>query len=129
MPLAMDCVPNLCQYHSSGGYGRGKLLTIRNSHVVSTRMVISTDGQQSAVRPAVLDEPRRRLLGRLEPVHDADPEIDHGPRLGPRAEVAHVLVQGDVVVLLAEAIRLHGLCLDAVPDLLKRLLFGKLRPR
>ena len=49
-------------------------------------------------------------------MHYPYPEVDHLSRLGSRAEIADVLVQGDIIVVDQGWAGLQRLGLDMVPD-------------
>lgn len=87
--------------------------------MVSSRTIISPDGEESSIATAVVDEEGCRLLGGLDAVHDLHPDVDHLDGLGSRSEVANILIERHLVVLGSWGLCLFGLGLDVVPDALQ----------
>lgn len=99
-PSAMDWVPAQKITKAARPIFCARHLTSEESLVVSSVRIIFSDRQQAFVAPAIVDEPRRRLLRGLDAMHNTRPEIHHLSRLRSCTELAYILVESHLVILL-----------------------------
>lgn len=91
-------------------------LTIVEAQVIATSVVISANGKKAPVSTTVVNKPGSRLLSRLQAVHDPRPEIDHLDRLGQSAKIAHILIEGNLIIFDERRLLGQATSLDVVAD-------------
>lgn len=79
-------------------------------------MIICANSHKPMITSAVINEPSRRLLARLNAVHHANPQVDHLYSLGSSTEVAHILIYAHVIVVWAGRFWSQGCSLNVVTD-------------